>query len=47
MLLIAAITGDEEVADILLEKEADIGYKETVYPGGYREIVQLLLESRP
>ncbi|KAL1855493.1 hypothetical protein Plec18167_007085 [Paecilomyces lecythidis] len=47
VLLTAAITGDEEMVDILLEKEADIGYKETVYPGGYREIVQLLLESRP
>ncbi|KAJ9264731.1 hypothetical protein DTO280E4_6141 [Paecilomyces variotii] len=43
VLLIAAMTGLHDVVEMLLEKEADMDYMDTAYPGGYREIVQLLL----
>ncbi|KAJ9238315.1 hypothetical protein DTO169E5_4859 [Paecilomyces variotii] len=43
VLLIAAMTGLHDVVEMLLEKEADMDYMDAAYPGGYREIVQLLL----
>ncbi|KAJ9210159.1 hypothetical protein DTO166G4_8248 [Paecilomyces variotii] len=43
VLLIAAMTGLHDVVEMLLGKKADMDYMDAAYPGGYREIVQLLL----